>query len=813
MNIVTDVMTDLQFSLLGFEWTKRDGTGSGKRVCERLITVQEWADMHENPDKETTRILAATAALRRLERPDLSDSIIERALRTPEGRNLWALLEGRANPKDLEALQRLVKRLLPACALALALPAGGALATPDPFFLSGLMPVDVDRFDGPDAATAREEVWQQIVGCPYIPAAGRSASGQDFWAVVAIPKAKSLPEYKALYWGALETLPFLRMRQDQGQDNPNRERYFGLGSVHVRESVAVLDRDALLEAYVDSDHAIKHGYRRETISGHSRREATNRDTPPGDWWDQAVHDMRTKQHGNKHLGIYLCGVAVWNNDGDYDNYLEKMIDAAAAAGITDAAEVARQFANGFKSRREKHADEEASGGPTDTGSNTPGTERASSRDARVSRSDTGLQNAFDALGVEVRKNVRSQDVEIWLPADQDWAEDLPNLGQWSPTWDDLESRLVCEIHRQFNVMFGAGTWNRSLQSLLASRRVDPMWGYVYGGRWDGKPRLETALQDVLGVEDTPLARWALPSVLLGAIDRMHVPGAAHHTTVALASIEGGYGKSAFWKLLCPDGLFIDVRDLGMPFKDLNERIAKGSIVEFSELAGLTGRNLKIIKALLTSDDDSMRWAYGRSTAYMIRRWVGVGSCNVDAAGTLPEDTSGHRRWLVIELPKMVEYTAIENWAGENADQLWYEALETYLATPEKERTSLHHVPTSLRASQFKTNEKYEERHEGIREAALSLTQTVTTPQKLVNLMLAAEIHVPRAAPATVPAEERVAEARANALRDKNGQGALARELQRLDWRNRDTSVGGEKGNWWFPPGMDAACSDPGEPTP
>ena len=799
MNIVTDVMTDLQFSLLGFEWTKRDGTGSGKRVCERLITVQEWADMHENPDKETTRILAVTAALRRLERPDLSDSTIERALRTPEGRNLRALLEGRANPKDLEALQRLVKRLLPACALALALPAGGALATPDPFFLSGLMPVDVDRFDGPDAATAREEVWQQIVGCPYIPAAGRSASGQDFWAVVAIPKAKSLPEYKALYWGALETLPFLRMRQDQGQDNPNRERYFGLGSVHVRESVAVLDRDALLEAYVDSDHARKHGYRRETISGHSRRAATNRDTPPGDWWDQAVHDMRTKQHGNKHLGIYRCGVAVWNNDGDYDNYLEKMIDAAAAAGITDAAEVARQFANGFKSRREKHADEEASGGPTDTGSNTPGTERASSRDARVSRSDTGLLAAFDAMGVGIRKNLRSRDVEIWLPEDQEWAEGLPDRGRWATTSEDIESRLICEINRTFNIMFGAGTWSRSVQSLLASRQVDPLWSYVYGGKWDGRPRLETALQDVLGVEDTPLARWALQSVLLAVIDRMHIPGAAHHTTVVLASIEGGYGKSAFWKQLCPQGLFIDVHDLNGPFKELNERISKAAVVEFSELAGLSGRNLKVIKALLTSDDDSMRWAYGHSTVHMMRRWGGVGSCNIDAAGSLPEDTSGHRRWLVLEVPRLVGFKRIERWAGENRDHLWYEARDLYLSTPESDRTALHHVPTSLRAAQFKNNEQYEERHEGMRNAALSLTQTVCRPQKLVDLMLMAEIHVPRAAPDTVSLEDREAEARAAATRDKAGQGGLARELQRLGWSKRDTSVDGEKGIWWFPP--------------
>ena len=87
----------------------------------------------------------------------------------------------------------------------------------------------------------------------------------------------------------------------------------------------------------------------------------------------------------------------------------------------------------------------------------------------------------------------------------------------------------------------------------------------------------------------------------------------------------------------------------------------------------------------------------------------------------------------------------------------------------------------------------------MRAAALSLTQTVCRPQKLVDLMLEGEIHVPRAAPDNVPLEERKTEARAAAVRDKAGQGGLARELQRLGWSKRDTSVEGEKGIWWFPP--------------
>ena len=436
---------------------------------------------------------------------------------------------------------------------------------------------------------------------------------------------------------------------------------------------------------------------------------------------------------------------------------------------------------------------------TDVPSRTPRSRQPTTGRPKIHKSDTGLLLAFTHMGVKVRRNVRSRDIELWLPEGQGWSANLPGQGVWTPMEDDIESRLICEINRQFRVTFGADTWTRCLRSLLASRQEDPLVDYVRGGKWDGKDRLETGLQDVLGVEDGPLTRWALRSVLLAAIDRMHVPGAAHHTTVVLASKEEGYGKSLFWQSLCPKSLFIDVNDLSVPFKELNERIPKAAIVEFSELAGLTGRNLKIIKAMLTSDDDSMRFSYGRATTHMLRRWVGVGSCNIDAAGTLPESPSGHRRWLVLEAPSLVTYRTIEKWANENACQLWYEALDMYESTPEADRTSLHHVPNDLRDLQFKNNDGYEERQEGIRMTALSLTRTVEDPQKLMDLMILGGMHVPRAASDSVPYEERMAEALANAVRDKSGQMALSRDLQRCGWTRRDTSVKGEKGIWWYPP--------------
>ena len=133
MSSILDVAIDTyKFSLVGDEYTRQNGTSGGRRLSKRLITIPEWADLHTTPGAENERILAAVAALRRLERPDLSDPVIAKALLTPEGRNLRGRLEGRDNPEDLVSLRREVKRLLRASVPALALPDGGALASRTP---------------------------------------------------------------------------------------------------------------------------------------------------------------------------------------------------------------------------------------------------------------------------------------------------------------------------------------------------------------------------------------------------------------------------------------------------------------------------------------------------------------------------------------------------------------------------------------------------------------------------------------------------------------------------------------------------------
>ena len=418
--------------------------------------------------------------------------------------------------------------------------------------------------------------------------------------------------------------------------------------------------------------------------------------------------------------------------------------------------------------------------------------------SRIDRTDVGLSIVFQKLGIEIRRNVRSRAVEIYLPKDRDWARGLPGLGEWRVLEDDVEHYLMSLLEREFKVRFGQTTWARYLGSLLARRWFDPMMEFVKScGDWDGVDRIGTAMQECLGAEDTPINGWALPSVLYAVIDRCYEPGADHHTVVTLGSTSGGTGKSAWWKLLVPRGLHIDNVDLSAPLQKIVERANKSALLEVSELAGLSHRVYDKIKALISSYDDSLRLAYGHNPAELLRRWVMVGSVNLNANGVLPEDTSGHRRWLVVPVKK-VPYVTVARFLNDSyVRQLWAEAHHRYLTTPLEDRTALHHVQPELEYDQTVVNASHEQRPEGFVTVARWIHANIHVPHTIAQLLVEGGVYPPQMS-GSEDASPLREEAIGAAVRDRRSQMALASELSRLGWTKREVSLDGIKAMRWYP---------------
>ena len=708
MSSIPDVAIEAyKFSLVGDEYTRQNGTSGGRRLSKRLITIPEWADLHTTPGAENVRILAAVAVLRRLERPDLSDPVIAKALLTPDGRNLRARLEGRDNPDDLVTLRREVKRLLLASVPALALPEGGALASPDPFFLSGLCTTDIDLFDGPNAAAEREEVWQQMVACPHIPAAGGSASGQDFWALMAIPKAASIPEFKRFYWGMLELFQFLRMRQQKGQDNVNRERYVGVGRIHVRDMVAVPDREMLLDAYAASDHASKNGYKRVTPGftpedADASNGADDRREQDGggasDWWGKAISDMVNKVHGNKHRGIYQMGLATYNYAGDYDEYLEKAIAAGGDVGV-DASEVDRQFKNGYE-YGEQNPPRHPRGRPS------------ARQDVRTPFSGEGVAECLTALGYHLRWNNRAlrPEVQPFTNAAKQQATAW-NYGisprqpnGWVHLDDGKEAVLHDLIKKSCRHAYGAkppvdfaqknGRWVSGVDSWCETHYDDPFLEDLkehYDGDDNDDPGVwvEWFRGGYLlkGTHSDDYLAYAARWIIIPCIARAYEPGVIADTITVLAG-GGGMGKGRGLSELFParwrQHWFTDALDFRLNKKELVEAMSGFVLGELAELSYLTRTEIGASKQLISRvAEKGVRLAYARRTQNYYRTWHLVGTTNNDGAmGFLP-DTENLRRYIIVNLPELsaVEAKAlaehVSRWTEKNARRLWNQGLREY----------------------------------------------------------------------------------------------------------------------------------------
>ena len=419
--------------------------------------------------------------------------------------------------------------------------------------------------------------------------------------------------------------------------------------------------------------------------------------------------------------------------------------------------------------------------------------------SRIDRTDVGLSIVLQYLDIDIRRNMRSRSVEIHLPRDRDWAKGLPGLGEWHVLEDDVENFLMSLLEREFKVRFGRTTWERYLGSLLARRWFDPQMEFIKScGEWDGVDRIGTAMQECLGAEDIPMNRWALPCVLYAVIDRCYEPGADHHTVVTLGSTSGGTGKSAWWKLLVPRGLHIDNVDLSMPLQKVVERANRSALLEVSELAGLSHRIYDKIKSLISSYDDSLRLAFGHNPAELLRRWVMVGSVNLNVNGVLPEDTSGHRRWLVVPVKKVPYVTVAQFLNDSYVRQLWAEAHHRYLTTPLEDRTALHHVPPALEEAQTVANAGHEQRIEGFAAVAQWIHGHIRTPHTIVQLLVEGGVYPPQMS-GSEDASPLREEAIGAAVRDRRSQMALASELSRLGWTKKEISIDGIKAMRWYPP--------------
>ena len=182
-----------------------------------------------------------------------------------------------------------------------------------------------------------------------------------------------------------------------------------------------------------------------------------------------------------------------------------------------------------------------------------------------------------------------------------------------------------------------------LKTTASERSYNPVQEFIRKEMWDGMPRIETAIIDYLGAEDTLLVREQTKLWFVAAVARAFEPGCKFDNVLTLPGPQG-IGKSTFFKTI-GDRWFNDSFSFASGDKEKVETITNGWIIEISELNGMKRANdAEAAKAFLSRRSDSMRPAYGRKVVEFLRHNVFAATTN--ETNVLQGD-NGNRRWWIV----------------------------------------------------------------------------------------------------------------------------------------------------------------------
>ena len=241
-------------------------------------------------------------------------------------------------------------------------------------------------------------------------------------------------------------------------------------------------------------------------------------------------------------------------------------------------------------------------------------------------------------------------------------------------WADAQDSQLRAYFQSVYGLYSPKMLDDALSLHFAAHRVNPLLQILDKLTWDGKPRVERFLHDVLKADDNEYVRECSRLIFAGGVHRAFRPGCKFDDMIVLIG-DQGCGKSATVRFLnMEDRFYKEIKTISG--KEGIEALSGMWIGEMSELMAMTRvKESEAVKAYITTQTDSYRPPYGKHVVTVPRRCVFIGTTNNPQFLT---DRTGNRRFYPVQCHSDgYEVLKHEDQIREYVKQAWAEAVQMF----------------------------------------------------------------------------------------------------------------------------------------